>query len=93
MICEMTTHAHEENHAAPDYPTFVKITFENGVAVQLNDKEFNPEGIKSVLDAICSENCIESSEAMLSSAFAALHEKSGAINMKLYKGSAIPFSA
>ncbi len=73
--------------------TYIDITFEEGIATQINGKEFNQEGITCVLDTLANEYNLGSASAILSSAKDAMKNISGNICMKLCNGSVTPFAA
>ncbi len=72
--------------------TYIDITFEEGIATQINGKDFNQEGIDCVLGTLADEYNIGASD-ILSNAKKALKNISGSICMKICNGSATPFAA
>ena len=72
--------------------TYIDITFEQGIATEINGKEFSQEGIDCVLSTLANEYHVKTSD-IISNAKEALKNVSGHICMKICNGSATPFAA
>lgn len=83
-------------------PTYIDITFQNGVAVMLNNKEFTSLGISTILSRIAVDCGLSKDveNSIIPVALKSLSDKlscgsdsvNGVVKMKLYNGAAVPFA-
>lgn len=72
---------------------YIDITFNKGIVTEINGKEFNEAGVNSVLSNLATEYGLESAEAIIANAKAAVSEENGKVCMKICNGTASPFAA
>lgn len=67
-----------------DYPAYLELGIKNGHVSSVNGKEFNEEGVETIIEYVCRDENIAKSDVF--DKIKCLNENDGSVTLKLYNG-------
>jgi hypothetical protein len=67
-----------------DYPAYLELEMKNGHVAAVNGKEFNKEGIDTVIDYVCKDENLSKNDVF--EKIDSMSQSNGSVTLKLFNG-------